>query len=144
MDHAAIAQIGAPRELYEAPVTSSSPTSSATPTSWMPSSTARNGVAGQVKVGGVELRLPPSRRGGGAGEGGRAARVAPAVGAAPPSGPALEGRVAKAAYLGTHMEYTVSTPVGELFVVDREVTRPAPAGTPVWVSFEDHGVTVVP
>jgi hypothetical protein len=45
---------------------------------------------------------------------------------------------------GTHMEYTVSTPVGELFVVDRTVTRPAPAGTPVWVAFEDHGVTVVP
>ena len=54
------------------------------------------------------------------------------------------GRVAKAAYLGTHMEYTVSTPVGELFVVDRLVTRAAGAGTPVWVSFEDHGVTVVP
>jgi hypothetical protein len=42
------------------------------------------------------------------------------------------------------MEYTVSTAVGELFVVDRSVTRPAPAGTPVWVAFEDHGVTVVP
>jgi hypothetical protein len=42
------------------------------------------------------------------------------------------------------MEYTVSTPVGELFVVDRMVTRAARAGTPVWVSFEDHGVTVVP
>ena len=60
-----------------------------------------------------------------------------------PGGPALEGRIVKAAYLGTHMEYTVSTPVGELFVVDRMVTRPAPAGTPVWVAFEDHGVTVV-
>ena len=62
----------------------------------------------------------------------------------PPAGPALEGRVAKAAYLGTHMEYTVSTSVGELFVVDRMVTRPTPAGTAVWVAFEDHGVTVVP
>jgi hypothetical protein len=42
------------------------------------------------------------------------------------------------------MEYTVSTSVGELFVVDRAVTRPAPAGTTVWVTFEEHGVTVVP
>jgi hypothetical protein len=42
------------------------------------------------------------------------------------------------------MEYTVSTPVGELFVVDRAVARPVPAGTSVWVAFEDHGVTVVP
>ena len=47
---------------------------------------------------------------------------------APPAGPALEGRIAKAAYLGTHMEYTVSTPVGELFVVDRDGHAPRARG----------------
>jgi iron(III) transport system ATP-binding protein len=143
MDHARIAQSGTPRELYEAPVSLFVADFVGDSNLVDAELTARNGVAGQVRVGGVELRLPHR----GAGVGPVKVAVRPEslrLSAAPPPGPALEGRVAKAAYLGTHMEYTVSTPVGELFVVDRLVTRPAPAGTPVWVSFEDHGVTVVP
>jgi iron(III) transport system ATP-binding protein len=143
MDHAAIAQSGTPRELYEAPV-------SLFVADFVGDSnlvdavlTARNGVAGHVRVGGIELRLPHR----GAATGPVKVAVRPEslrLSTTPPEGPALEGRIAKAAYLGTHMEYTVSTPVGELFVVDRSVSRPTPAGTPVWVAFEEHGVTVVP
>ena len=143
MDHAAIAQSGTPRELYEAPVSLFVADFVGDSNLVDAELTSRNGVAGQVRVGGVELRLPHR----GAGLGPVKVAVRPEslrLSDAPPPGPALEGRIAKAAYLGTHMEYTVSTAVGELFVVDREVTRPAPAGTPVWVSFEDHGVTVVP
>jgi iron(III) transport system ATP-binding protein len=96
-----------------------------------------------VRLGEIELSLP--HRGAAAGPVKVAVRPESLrLFTASPAGPALEGRIAKAAYLGTHMEYTVSTAVGELFVVDRSVTRPAPAGTPVWVAFEDHGVTVVP
>ena len=80
-------------------------------------------MAGQVRVGGVELLpLPP-----GAAPGPVKIAIRPeslVLSPAPPAGPALEGRIAKAAYLGTHMEYTVSTPVGDLFVVDRTVMRP--------------------
>jgi iron(III) transport system ATP-binding protein len=143
MDHAAIAQSGTPRELYEAPASLFVADFVGDSNLVDAELTARNGVAGQVRVGGVELRLPHR----GAGVGPVKVAVRPEslrIATTAPAGPALEGRVAKAAYLGSHMEYTVSTPVGELFVVDREVTRPAPAGTPVWVSFEDHGVTVVP
>jgi iron(III) transport system ATP-binding protein len=143
MDHAAIAQSGTPRELYEAPVSLFVADFVGDSNLVDAELTARNGVAGQVRVGGVELRLPHR----GAGVGPVKVAVRPEslrLSAAPPPGLALAGRIAKAAYLGTHMEYTVSTPVGELFVVDRVVTRPAPAGTPVWVSFGDHGVTVVP
>jgi iron(III) transport system ATP-binding protein len=57
---------------------------------------------------------------------------------------ALEGNVHKAAYLGTHMEYTVKTPHGDLFVVDRDVVHPFVVGTTIWVDLADHGVTVVP
>jgi iron(III) transport system ATP-binding protein len=143
MDHARIAQSGTPRELYEAPV-------SLFVADFVGDSnlvdavlTARNGVAGLVRVGSLELHLPHR----GAGLGPVKVAVRPeslTLLLSPPSGQALEGKVAKAAYLGTHMEYTLSTPVGELFVVDRVVTRPVPVGTPVWVSFENHGVTVVP
>ena len=41
---------------------------------------------------------------------------------------ALAGEVLKATYLGSHMEYTVTTPLGELFVVDPHVDRALPPG----------------
>jgi len=41
------------------------------------------------------------------------------------------------------MEYTVESPVGELFVVDPRVARPLPVGAAVAITFDDHGVTVV-
>jgi iron(III) transport system ATP-binding protein len=143
MDHAAIAQSGTPRELYEAPASLFVADFVGDSNLVDAELTARNGIAGRVRVGGIELTLPH-----------RGARPGPVkVAVRPeslrlsskmPPGPALEGHVAKAAYLGTHMEYTVSTPVGELFVVDRRVVSPVPAGMPVWIAFEDHGVTVVP
>ena len=61
-----------------------------------------------------------------------------------PNRPTIPGQIAKAAYLGTHMEYSVATELGELFVVDRNVMRPLPVGGSVWVDLADHGVTVVP
>jgi iron(III) transport system ATP-binding protein len=143
MDHAAIAQSGTPRELYEAPASLFVADFVGDSNLVDAELTTRNGVAGRVRVGGVELELPHR----GAAPGPVKVAIRPeslVLSPAPPAGPALEGRIAKAAYLGTHMEYTVSTPVGDLFVVDRTVMRPAPAGTPVWVAFEGHGVTVVP
>jgi iron(III) transport system ATP-binding protein len=143
MDHAAIAQSGTPRELYEAPASLFVADFVGDSNLVDGELTARNGVAGHVRVGSIELHLPHR----GATPGPVKVAVRPEclrLSTAAPPGPALEGHIAKAAYLGTHMEYTVSTPVGELFVVDRSVSRPAPAGTPVWVAFEDHGVTVVP
>ena len=52
----------------------------------------------------------------------------------------LRGTIRKSAYLGTHMEYTVESPIGSLFVVDREVSRPLPAGTEVSITLANHGV----
>jgi iron(III) transport system ATP-binding protein len=56
----------------------------------------------------------------------------------------LRGVIRKAAYLGTHMEYTVEAPIGPLFVVDRDVARPIAAGTEVSIKLSDHGVALVP
>jgi iron(III) transport system ATP-binding protein len=143
MDHAAIAQSGTPRELYEAPASLFVADFVGDSNLVDAELTTRNGVAGRVRVGEVELELPHR----GAAPGPIKVAIRPeslVLSPSPPGGPALSGRIAKAAYLGTHMEYTVSTPVGDLFVVDRTVMRPAPAGTPVWLVFEEHGVTVVP
>jgi iron(III) transport system ATP-binding protein len=143
MDHAAVAQSGTPRELYEAPVSLFVADFVGDSNLLDGELTARNGVVGDVRIGEVRLHLPHR----GVSPGRITVAVRPEslrLSTAPPAGPALEGRIAKAAYLGTHMEYTVTTPVGELFVVDRSVSRPVPAGAPVWVTFEEHGATVVP
>jgi iron(III) transport system ATP-binding protein len=143
MDHAAIAQSGTPRELYEAPVSLFVADFVGDSNLIDAELASRNGVAGRVRLGGVELELP--HRGTAPGPVKVAVRPeALRLSTRSPAEPALAGQIAKAAYLGTHMEYTVSTSVGELFVVDRSVSRPVPAGTPVWVAFEEHGVTVVP
>src|SRR5262245_59707569 len=56
----------------------------------------------------------------------------------------LRGTVSKAAYLGTHMEYTIATPIGQLFVVDRDVARPIAIGSGVSIALAEHGVALVP
>ena len=102
-----IAQAGTPVELYEQPVSLFVADFIGDANLVDAELTTRNGVAGRVRVGGVELHLPHR----GAAPGRVKVAVRPEslrLSAAPPAGPALEGRIAKAAYLGTHMEYTVS------------------------------------
>jgi len=52
----------------------------------------------------------------------------------------VEGRVLKTTYLGDHMEYTVATALGELFVISADVSAPIAPDVPVWVTLSDHGV----
>ena len=61
-----------------------------------------------------------------------------------PAAPSLTCRIAKAAYLGSHMEYTVESRIGPLFVVDTNVARPYPIGTAVWATLAPQGVTIIP
>jgi iron(III) transport system ATP-binding protein len=65
------------------------------------------------------------------------------LGASPAGAAGVAGTVVKAAYLGSHMEYTVSSPIGELFVIDPSVAERLIPGTPVAIRLADHGVTVV-
>jgi iron(III) transport system ATP-binding protein len=105
---------------------------------------AREGEHARVRIGDVEARLPAR----GAAPGPVKLSIRPEslrLATEPaPGRPAIKGSVAKAAYLGDHMEYTVATALGELFVVDRAVARPIPVGSPVWLELADHGVTVIP
>jgi len=56
----------------------------------------------------------------------------------------LAGRIAKASYLGKHLEYSIETPIGSLFVVDRVRARPLVAGNDAWITFAENGAIVVP
>ena len=143
MDHARIAQVGSPRELYEAPASLFVADFVGDANVVAAELVARDGPRGCLRLGDIQLDLP--HRGAPSGPVRLAIRPeALGLATAPPDRPALAGRVVKVAYLGNHMEYAVATDVGELFVVDPAVTWPAGVGDPVWLAFADHGVTVIP
>ena len=141
MSNARIAQVGAPRELYEAPRDRFVADFIGDANLVEAELGAHRGSRAPVRLGGVEIEL--EHRG--------AAPGAVRIAIRPESiilkrelNSGLRGVVRKAAYLGTHMEYTVEAPIGQLFVVDRDVARPIAAGTEVAIGFSDHGVALVP
>jgi iron(III) transport system ATP-binding protein len=143
MSNARIAQMGAPRELYEAPA-------SLFVADFMGDSNlidARvervTGDQALVKIGVTSLELP-SR---GTKPGPCKVSIRPeslSVTAVAPQGPAIPGTIRKAAYLGTHMEYTLAAEIGELFVVDRDVANPKPVGSTAYLALARTGVSIVP
>ena len=139
MRNAEIAQEGAPRDLYERP--SNVFVADFIGDANLVEAEVR-GVEGDtatVSIGTVEIELP-------------ARDIAPGpakVAIRPESvhlsdpGNGLAGEIVKAAYLGDHLEYTVSTPVGELFVIDNSVEAPRTVGSSVSVGFGSR-VALVP
>jgi iron(III) transport system ATP-binding protein len=139
MSNARIAQVGAPRDLYETPrdrfVADFIGDANLVDAELGP----HRGSRATVKIGALEIEL--DHRGMAPGAVKVAIRPESIVlnGNAP-----MKGTVRKAAYLGTHMEYTVEAPIGQLFVVDRNVSRPLGIGTEVSIALSDHGVALVP
>jgi len=142
MDNAAIAQQGTPTELYRAPA-------SRFVADFIGDANLVRGTLrrtddrlADLRLGGLTLAL--AHRGIADGEVDvairpEAVRLRAADGAEAP----LAGTILKAAYLGSHMEYTVGSLIGELFVVDGGVASPLAVGAKVSIAFDDHGVTVV-
>jgi iron(III) transport system ATP-binding protein len=144
MSNAAIAQSGPPRELYEAPRNLFVADFIGDANIVAAELSAKSGERGTVRVGELTVTLPHR----GAAPGAIKIAIRPEsllLTAARPATPAIEGQIAKAAYLGTHMEYTVTTALGSLFVIDRAtLARPVTPGSTVWIGLADQGVTVVP
>jgi len=141
MSNSRIAQIGAPRELYEAPRDRFVADFIGDANLVEAELGAHRGSRAPVSLGGLEVEL--EHRGAAPGTVRVAIRPESIVLKNDGTSP-LKGTVSKAAYLGTHMEYTVEAPIGQLFVVDRDVSRPIPAGTQVSIALSDHGVALVP
>ncbi|MFD1626175.1 ABC transporter ATP-binding protein [Azospirillum griseum] len=86
-------------------------------------------VAADLPLGGVLLAVRPN-----------AIRLRAEVG----TGNGVPVTVRKATYLGSHMEYGLTSALGDLFAIDTNVVNPVPAGTTVTARFADDGVMVVP
>ena len=140
MSNARIAQSGTPRELYEQPASLFVADFIGDANIVDATVTALHGDRGQVQLGPLVLDLP--HRGAGIGPVKLAIRPdALQLGDTPGGG--LAGTVAKAAYLGRQWEYTISTPVGELFVVERGRAAARHLGSAVHVALEQAGMVVL-
>ena len=142
MSQARIAQTGRPRELYEAPASLFVADFIGDANIVDATLVALSGERARVVLANLELTLP--HRGAAPGPVTLAIRPdALVLSRDEPVGASVAARVAKAAYLGTHMEYTVEFALGALFVVERSTTDPLAPGTDVWLGFAETGITIV-
>jgi iron(III) transport system ATP-binding protein len=142
MNAGRIEQQGKPRELYERP---------ATPflVRFMGESNPLRGSVRRldpkrvrVRLGDIDMDVDDST----AAEGEATIAVRPeaiTVEAAPGPEGSLAGTVAKASYLGTHMEYSIDTAAGSLFATCPRVDRPLGVGTAVALLLAARRVIVV-
>jgi iron(III) transport system ATP-binding protein len=135
MEQGIIAQSGTPGDLYEAPC-------SEFVAGFMGEAMLFDGQCngnGMARVGPLEIGAPSALR-----QGAVKVAVRPEawhIGPAESGG--LAARVLKRTYLGSVLEYTLATPLGDIFVVSPEVKRPLSPGAPVSLRLADHGVSVV-
>ena len=142
MSQAVIAQRGRPRELYEEPANLFVADFIGDANIVDATLADVSGERALVSLANLQLSLPN-----------RGARPGPVklairpdaliLSRAAPPGPAVPARIAKAAYLGTHMEYTVDCALGPLFVVERLTADPHAPGADIWLSLDPTGITVV-
>ncbi|MEQ9326955.1 MAG: ABC transporter ATP-binding protein [Rhodospirillales bacterium] len=141
MKNAVIAQEGSPRDLYEAPADLFVADFIGDANTIEVEIASVTGDVAQIRLGPLTAELPS--RGMTPGPAHLAIRPESVLldAASPASG--LPGAIAKATYLGSHMEYTVTTDRGDLFVIAGDVVNPLPKGTSVGITLADHGVTLV-
>jgi iron(III) transport system ATP-binding protein len=142
MNNAVIAQIGTPRELYDAP-------SDAFVADFIGEANLIGCEIVQVADGRARVRIGPvirefDARGLGPGPARIAVRPSRINLADPGADGAIPGVLAKATYVGSRMEYLVSTDLGELFVTSEEVGDTFTAGKEVGLVLAASGPVLVP
>lgn len=139
MRNAAIAQIGTPRQLYDAPV-------DRFVADFIGEANIVPCVIDDVKNGQATIRVESYRHVLPA----RGLRAGPANLAVRPSrlviGAAggFEARIAKATYVGVRMEYTLEAGFGVLFAVQDDVDTPLKVGSTITVGFAPNGPVLLP
>ena len=137
MDQGVIAQMGAPRELYERPA-------SRFIAGFIGEANLVEGTLGadgRLVIGTLTVPSPRSDMA----PGPVTAAVRPeAWKIVEAGGTALAGTVAKSAYLGGYCEYTITTGVGELFVVTQDVRTLRAPGATVGLTLGETGIAIVP
>ena len=142
MRNAAIAQIGTPRELYDAPADRFVADFIGEANLVDCTIKSVDGEMAMVDIAGYNYRL--ASRGLGVGTATMAVRPSRIILSRTASADGLEVTVVKATYVGSRMEYTVSTPIGDLFAVMDDVYDPIDVGQQVTLQFAETGPVLLP
>jgi iron(III) transport system ATP-binding protein len=141
MNGGGIAQEGSPRELYEQPRDPFVAGFMGDANRVRGTLTRRDATMADVQVGGLTLALAHR----GLPDGDVDLSIRPeAITLSQATDAPFRGTVRKASYLGGLMEYTLDTPLGDLFVISTGVDQPLSAGTATGIAFARHGVVVIP
>ena len=141
MNDAVMAQEGSPHELYEAPADVFVADFIGDANLVDGEIVAVDGEDATVRIGPVETRL--RRRTFSPGPVKVAIRPETVVLEPARAESGIRGTVTKSVYLGSHMEYTVETAMGELFVIQHRTDAPMGRGVEVSVILTDRGVSLV-
>ena len=139
MRNAAIAQIGTPRQLYDAPVDRFVADFIGEANLIACQITDVSGDTATIDIEGHKHTLPA-----------RGLPVGPATLAVRPSrvvlgrADGIDAEVAKATYVGVRMEYTLTGAFGQVFAVQEDVDDPLTPGTSVKMSFAERGPVLLP
>jgi iron(III) transport system ATP-binding protein len=141
MNQAVIAQEATPRELYEQPRDRFVADFIGDANLVAAEIIAVEGELATVRIGTQERQL--ARHGLAPGPAHVAIRPESIVLTVEPAPGDITGEVGKATYLGSHIEYSIATALGELFVIDRQVARVLPRGSTVAVGLDALGLSLV-
>ncbi|MCP4881087.1 MAG: ABC transporter ATP-binding protein [Gammaproteobacteria bacterium] len=141
MKNAGIAQEGTPREIYSEPANLFVADFIGDANLVQAEVLALERDWATVKIGSIELRLPS--RGVHQGQVQVALRPESLLMSQEKMAGAIEGEVAKVTYLGSHMEYTIDTSIGRLFMIDTDVMNPAKNGALVSIMLRNYGIALV-
>ncbi len=141
MKNAVITQEGSPHELYEDPANAFVADFIGDANLVKAEIKSVDGPLAIVRIGTIERRLP--RRGLSPGEVEVAIRPEAIILSNDAAAEGFEGSVLKCTYLGNHIEYTVDSPLGQLFVIDYRTDAPVQPGTTVSINLAERGINLV-
>ena len=142
MNEAVIAQEGTPHQLYEEPVNLFVSDFIGDANLVKAEIISIDGDDAEVNIGGILVKLP--HRGIPTGEVDVAIR---------PQGISLNragnkdeisATILKSSYLGDHIEYTLESTLGELFVIDNQMEKQFESGSAVSITFRTSGLSMIP
>ncbi len=142
MNQAVIAQEGTPRQLYEEPVNLFVSDFIGDANIVKAEIIKIEGANAEVEIGGIRTKLP--HRGLISGEVNVAIRPQSICLSQSGNENGIHGTILKAIYLGDHIEYTVDSTIGELFVIDYQMESKPSSGAAVSITLRNQGVSLIP
>ena len=142
MNEAVIAQEGTPHQLYEEPVNLFVSDFIGDANLVKAEIISIDGDDAEVNIGGILVKLP--HRGIPTGEVDVAIRPQAIRLNRTVNKDEISATILKSSYLGDHIEYTLESTLGELFVIDNQIEKQFESGSAVSITFRTSGLSMIP